>query len=77
MAFIKLHSQDKRETLINTDNITFMRGINEDFFKTQMFFNVAVSNKIECLWVKVTETLDEVEEIIKKAEQEKYSGGKF
>ena len=62
MAFIKLHS-DNKETLVNTDTVTFIQSVNEKTYKTQIFFNTTNGNS-ECLWLKVTETLDEIEELV-------------
>lgn len=65
MAFIKLHDEYNNEVIVNTDNVTFIN-------RSRVYFIDGYTTHIG-----ISETLDEVEEIIKKAEQEKYSGGKL
>lgn len=57
MAFIKLHDEDNREILVNTDNVTYTE---------RNYINFVDGDS-----VGIRETLDEITEIIEKAESGK------
>ena len=67
MAFIRLH-KDGEEILVNTDNISYIK---KNGYKSKIYFNFSKENgyeNIKCVRLTVSETLDEIEELIRNAD---------